>query len=64
MGSIRSVGRTAGLAVMVSVMVVLLGYGVSRAIVRQRAAVAMGKNRSVACNIIDHGFAPKMAIYL
>jgi hypothetical protein len=23
-----------------------------------------GKHRSVGCNIIDHGFAPKMAIYL
>jgi len=41
MGSIRSVGRTAGLAVMVSVMVVLLGYAVSQAVAKQRAAVAM-----------------------
>ncbi len=37
----RSAGRAVGVAVLIGVMVSLLGYGVSRAIARQRAAVAM-----------------------
>lgn len=37
----RSAGRAVGIAVLIGVMVSLLGYGVSRAIARQRAAVAM-----------------------